>query len=71
MKTNIIARYKEDRLHQNKEAFNGLIPGKTLNGYDPLKPSAFDKLKALLGIPETKYPDKITPEDVIGNCQSP
>lgn len=71
MKTNIIGQCKEERLHQNKKAFNGLIPGKPLNEYDSLKPSAFDKLKALLGISETKYPDKITPEDVIGNCQSP
>ena len=71
MKTNIIGQYEEEKSHQNKEAFNGLVPGKTLNGYDPLKPSAFDKLKALLGISETKYPDKIIREDMIGNCQSP
>lgn len=64
MKTNIIGQYKEERLHQNKEAFNGLIPGKPLNEYDPLKPSAFDKLKALLGISETKYPNNITHEDI-------
>ena len=48
-----------------KKAFDGLIPGKPINEYDASQPSAFDKLKNLLGISKTKSPNIISPEDMI------
>ena len=53
-----------------KKAFDGLIPGKPINEYDASQPSAFDKLKNLLGISKTKSPNIISPEDMIRNSQS-
>lgn len=47
----------------NMSAFDGVIPGKPISEYNASLPSAFDKLKTLLNVSETKYPDKIIPED--------
>lgn len=45
------------------KAFDGLLPGRPISELDPSELSAFEKLKALLCINQTKYPDRITPED--------
>lgn len=45
------------------KAFDGLLSGRPISELDPSELSAFEKLKALLGITQTKYPDRITPED--------
>ena len=46
-----------------EKAFDGLLSGRPISELDPSELSAFEKLKALLGITQTKYLDRITPED--------